>query len=249
MTRLHEVWRDPQGRELRGAELDALRRRLHATRWPEAEPVDDWSQGIPLAYMRDICEYWADEYDWRPREAALNRFDQVVTEIDGDEYRGLMKVKVGPIVAKYQGTATFTARDDENRVATIKAAGRDPRQGNADAEITAALNAESESVTRVDLVTELQRLEVLAETDLSDIAGLDIELRLVRALGVSIHDRPRAGRLAESSPLDLLMIRYNAAHRGAEQEAETHQHPDVESRQGDEMGQPGGAQAPAPGPG
>lgn len=78
-----------------------------------------------------------------------------LTEIDGDEYRGLMKVKVGPIVAKYQGTATFTARDDENRVATIKASGRDPRQGNADAEITAALTAEAENITRVDLVTDL----------------------------------------------------------------------------------------------
>ena len=63
--------------------LDDLRRRLHATRWPDAEVVDDWSQGIPLAYVQDVCRYWADDYDWRAREAALNRFDQFVTEIDG----------------------------------------------------------------------------------------------------------------------------------------------------------------------
>lgn len=63
--------------------LDDLRRRLHATRWPDAELVDDWSQGIRLAYVRELCRYWADEYDWRAREAALNRFDQFVTEIDG----------------------------------------------------------------------------------------------------------------------------------------------------------------------
>jgi len=44
------------------------------------------------------------------------------------------------------------------------------------------------------------------------------EAGLVRGLGASIHDRPRAGRLAEDSPLDLLMIRYNAAHPGAEQD-------------------------------
>ena len=44
----------------------------------------------------------------------------------------------------------------------------------------------------------------------------------VRALGVSIHDRPRAGRLAEDSPLDLLMIRYNAAHPGAEADVFPH---------------------------
>ena len=63
--------------------LDDLRRRLHNTRWPEAELVDDWSQGIPLSYVREVCDYWADEYDWRAREAALNRFDQFITEIDG----------------------------------------------------------------------------------------------------------------------------------------------------------------------
>jgi pimeloyl-ACP methyl ester carboxylesterase len=63
--------------------LDDLRRRLHDTRWPEAETVDDWSQGIPLAYVQDVCGYWADTYDWRAREAALNRFDQFTTEIDG----------------------------------------------------------------------------------------------------------------------------------------------------------------------
>ena len=63
--------------------LDDLRRRLHDTRWPEAETVGDWSQGIPLAYVQEVCGYWADIYDWRAREAALNRFDQFTTEIDG----------------------------------------------------------------------------------------------------------------------------------------------------------------------
>jgi pimeloyl-ACP methyl ester carboxylesterase len=65
------------------AQLDDLRQRLHHTRWPDAEVVDDWSQGVPLAYMQEICRYWADEYDWPSRQAALNRFDQFVTEIDG----------------------------------------------------------------------------------------------------------------------------------------------------------------------
>ncbi len=63
--------------------LDDLRQRLRATRWPEPEVVDDWSQGAPLAYVREVCAYWADAYDWRSREAALNRFDQFVTPIDG----------------------------------------------------------------------------------------------------------------------------------------------------------------------
>ncbi|MBJ7338237.1 epoxide hydrolase family protein [Mycolicibacterium sp.] len=63
--------------------LADLRRRLADTRWPEPECVDDWSQGIPLAYTRELAAYWADDYDWRSREAALNRFDQFTTEIDG----------------------------------------------------------------------------------------------------------------------------------------------------------------------
>ncbi len=63
-------------------DLDDLRRRLHATRWPEAETVDDWSQGIPLAYVQELCRYWADEYDWRTREALLNAFPQFTTTIE-----------------------------------------------------------------------------------------------------------------------------------------------------------------------
>jgi pimeloyl-ACP methyl ester carboxylesterase len=64
-------------------DLADLKDRLARTRWPEAECVDDWSQGIPLDYTRELARYWADEYDWRAREAALNRFDQFTTEIDG----------------------------------------------------------------------------------------------------------------------------------------------------------------------
>jgi pimeloyl-ACP methyl ester carboxylesterase len=64
-------------------ELEDLRRRLHATRWPNEEPVDDWSQGIPLSYVKEVCSYWADGYDWRKREALLNRFPQWATPIDG----------------------------------------------------------------------------------------------------------------------------------------------------------------------
>ncbi len=63
--------------------IDDLRRRLTTTRWPEAEVVDDWSQGAPLAWIQDMCSYWSTGYDWRAREAMLNRFDQFITTIDG----------------------------------------------------------------------------------------------------------------------------------------------------------------------
>src|SRR5215472_9117238 len=64
-------------------DLEDLRRRLRQTRWPEAETVDDWSQGIPLAYTRALCDYWLDGYDWRTSETRLNRFPQFRTSIDG----------------------------------------------------------------------------------------------------------------------------------------------------------------------
>ena len=69
--------------EIPQADLDDLVDRLSRTRWPEAEPVDDWSQGMPLGYLRELCGYWADGYDWRAREALLNTFPQYRTEIDG----------------------------------------------------------------------------------------------------------------------------------------------------------------------
>jgi epoxide hydrolase len=63
--------------------LADLKLRLQRTRWPEAELVDDWSQGAPLGWIQDMCRYWAEAYDWRAREARLNRFAQFTTEIDG----------------------------------------------------------------------------------------------------------------------------------------------------------------------
>ncbi len=76
-------------------------------------------------------------------------------EIEGDEYRGIVKVKVGPIQAQYKGKATFLERDDVNFKAVLDAAGRDTRgQGNASAIITAQLEAAGES-TLVTVTTDL----------------------------------------------------------------------------------------------
>jgi pimeloyl-ACP methyl ester carboxylesterase len=59
------------------SELTDLRDRLRHTRWPDRETVDDWSQGIPLDYVQDVCRYWADEYDWRRVEKELNGHEQL----------------------------------------------------------------------------------------------------------------------------------------------------------------------------
>lgn len=60
-----------------------LRDRLARTRWPDREPVPDWSQGVRSDNAREIARHWATEYDWRRFEAALNAHPQVLTEIDG----------------------------------------------------------------------------------------------------------------------------------------------------------------------
>ena len=65
------------------AELDDLRDRLRRTRWPEASTAPGWEQGPPLAFIRELCRYWAEEYDWRATEARLARIPQFRTRIDG----------------------------------------------------------------------------------------------------------------------------------------------------------------------
>jgi len=68
--------------EVTDAVLDDLKKRLSMTRWPNKETPEDWSQGIPLGYMQELCDYWQHEYDWRAREERFNRFPQFITEID-----------------------------------------------------------------------------------------------------------------------------------------------------------------------
>ena len=65
------------------ARIDDLHRRLDLARWPEAETVADWSQGVPLAALRDLTAWWRTGYDWRRCEARLNGFDNFLTVIDG----------------------------------------------------------------------------------------------------------------------------------------------------------------------
>ncbi|HEV7762432.1 MAG TPA: epoxide hydrolase [Acidimicrobiales bacterium] len=65
------------------SDLDDLRRRIDATRWPDRETVEDDSQGVPLATMQDLARYWATDHDWSACEARLNDLPNFVTEIDG----------------------------------------------------------------------------------------------------------------------------------------------------------------------
>lgn len=69
--------------EIPQAAIDDLRERLRRTRWPDQETVADWSQGTPLAYVRELCRYWLEDYDWPAAQARLNGFPQYRTAIDG----------------------------------------------------------------------------------------------------------------------------------------------------------------------
>jgi epoxide hydrolase len=65
------------------AQIEDLRARLARTRWPDRETVEDWSQGIPLSYVQELCRYLERDYDMRRLEARLNAHPQFRTEIDG----------------------------------------------------------------------------------------------------------------------------------------------------------------------
>ena len=78
-----------------------------------------------------------------------------LTEVDGDTYHGLVKVKVGPITAQYKGTASFVEKDEATHRAVLKAAGRDVRgQGNASATVTAVMTEHGDG-TQVTITTDM----------------------------------------------------------------------------------------------
>ncbi len=69
--------------EVPQAAIDDLKDRLARTRWPEKETVDDWDQGVPLAYAQELAAYWRDDYDWRTVEARLNALPNFLATVDG----------------------------------------------------------------------------------------------------------------------------------------------------------------------
>src|SRR5580693_6364896 len=69
--------------EVPEAELETLRTRVAASRWPDKETVPDHSQGVQLATIQELARYWVQDHDWRACEAKLNALPQFMTEIDG----------------------------------------------------------------------------------------------------------------------------------------------------------------------
>ncbi|HVB01016.1 MAG TPA: SRPBCC family protein [Acidimicrobiales bacterium] len=97
-------------------------------------------------------------------------------EVEGEEYRGTVKIKVGPITSQYKGTATFVSLDEVNHKAVLRATGRDTRgQGNATATVTASLSEEGDK-TKVSVVTELDITGKVAQFGRGMLADISTKL-------------------------------------------------------------------------
>ena len=112
-------------------------------------------------------------------------------EIEGEEYRGIVKIKVGPITAQYKGKARFVERDVENRVAKLKAEGRDPRQGNANATVTATMQDVGEGRTSVTIHTDLSLSGKLASFGRGAIE--DVSKKILGQFTDNLRDKLAAG--------------------------------------------------------
>lgn len=116
-----------------------------------------------------------------------------LTEIEGAEYRGQVKIKVGPISANYKGKARFIEQDESGGRAVLKAEGRDPRQGNANALVTATMNAVSETETNVRVHTELSLSGKIASFGRGAIE--DVSKKILGQFTDNLRDK-----LSESAP-------------------------------------------------
>ena len=121
-----------------------------------------------------------------------------LTEVEGDEYRGNIKIKVGPITAQYKGAATFVSRDESSHTAVLKAEGRDTRgQGNASANITATL-VPSGAGTKVTVNTDLTITGKVAQMGRGVLA--DVSAKLLGQFVDSLERDVLAGAPAPSAP-------------------------------------------------
>jgi len=121
-------------------------------------------------------------------------------EVDGDEYRGVVKVKVGPITAQYKGAAHFLEQDVEAHRAVLRAEGRETRgQGNASATITAQLEPDGDG-TRVSVVTDLMITGRVAQFGRGVMA--DVSTKLLAQFAASLEQLLQGGPIADDAPAE-----------------------------------------------
>lgn len=124
-------------------------------------------------------------------------------EIEGDTYRGIVKVKVGPIQAQFKGQANFVERDDVAHRAVLKGEGRDTGgKGNASALITAELTALTDSSTSVTVNTDLSITGKVAQFGRGTMADISNKLlaQFVENLNVLIAEQPPTATVATQEP-------------------------------------------------
>jgi carbon monoxide dehydrogenase subunit G len=127
-------------------------------------------------------------------------------EIEGDEYRGIVKVKVGPITASYRGAARFEQLDADNHRAVLRAEGRETRgQGNASATITASLREAGDGRTAVSVVTDLNITGKVAQFGrgvLADVSSRLLEQFVANLEATVLAPAPPAGEGAPPAGAD-----------------------------------------------
>ena len=117
-------------------------------------------------------------------------------EVEGDVYRGIVKVKVGPILAQFKGQATFVEKDESNHKAVLKAEGRDTTgKGNASALITALLEPQGDSLTKVTVATDLTITGKVAQFGRGALADVSTKLlgQFVDQLESTVLNQPGSG--------------------------------------------------------
>ena len=148
-------------------------------------------------------------------------------EVEGDEYRGTVKVKVGPITAQYKGTAAFVERDETAHKAVLKATGRETRgQGNASATITADLRPDGDG-TAVTIITDLTitgRVAQFGRGVMADVSsallGQFVEQLEQEVLGEGGADGPSASTVVTENPTEAADTASASAAGGVRQIAQ-----------------------------
>ena len=163
-------------------------------------------------------------------------------EVEGDTYRGVVKIKVGPIVAQFKGQAVFAERDDVNKKAVLKAEGRDTGgKGNANATITAQLTQISDSVTKVNVDTDLAITGKVAQFGRGALA--DVSDKLLAQFAASLNDLLESQPAAESAPAPVSQTETAAPETAVEQPAEVRKIDAPEAKPIDLIGTAGGTMA------
>ena len=137
-------------------------------------------------------------------------------EVEGEEYRGIVKIKVGPITAQYKGAATFTSLDESARVAVLRAEGRETRgQGNANATITATLTSDADG-TAVSVVTDLQITGRVAQFGRGVLADVSAKLldQFVECLETTVLVDPAAPLAVEPVAVDPVAVEPESVEPG-----------------------------------